>query len=111
MSNIPKRFLEFKKNYVKVARAYEDLGSACHAAGPLDEKTRALVKVALSIGAKLEGGAHSHVRKAMDAKATKEEIRHVAILAIQTLGFPAAMAGMSWIDDVVEGKPKRHSKK
>ncbi|HEY6952480.1 MAG TPA: carboxymuconolactone decarboxylase family protein [Bacteroidota bacterium] len=111
MKAIPKRFVQFKEDYRDVARAYEALGNACHSAGPLDEKTRALVKLAISIGARLEGGAHSHVRKALDAGVTKEELRHVALLAIQTIGFPPAMAAMSWIDDIVKPGASRSRKK
>lgn len=107
MARLPKRYRDFIKNYPTVAEAYERLGEAVHRSGPLDEKTRALLKVALSIGARLEGGAHSHVRKALAAGVKKEELYHVALLAIQTIGFPSAMAGMSWIDDVVEGRPKK----
>ncbi|HCA81228.1 MAG TPA: carboxymuconolactone decarboxylase family protein [Bacteroidetes bacterium] len=108
MRKIPKRYREFTKKYRDIAKAYEELGAACHAAGPLDDKTRALVKLAISIGARLEGGTHSHVRKALDAGASKEELRHVALLAIQTIGFPPAMAAMSWIDDIVnpDGRPR-----
>lgn len=111
MKKIPKRFTEFQKKYPAIAAAYDELGNACHRGGPLDKKTRSLVKFALSAGGKLEGGAHSHIRKALDAGVTVEELRHVSLLAIQTLGFPSAMAAMSWIDDVVEGKPKKRSEK
>lgn len=109
MQKIPKRYKEFSKKYRDVTKAYEALGSACHGAGPLNDRTRALVKFAMSIGARLEGGAHSHVRKALDAGASKEELRHVALLAIPTIGFPSAMAAMSWIDDIVN--PKSHFRK
>lgn len=111
MREIPTRFVQFKEKYRGIAKAYEDLGTACHTAGPLDEKTRALVKLAISIGARLEGGAHSHVRKALDAGATNEELYHVALLAIQTIGFPPAMAAMSWIDDIVKPSANRRKRK
>ena len=107
MAKLPSRYLRFLDQYPEVAEAYEKLGKACHRAGPLNEKTRSLVKLALSIGAGLEGGAHSHVRKALEAGVKKDELYHVAMLAIQTIGFPSAMAGMSWIDDVTEGRPKK----
>ncbi|NUQ22962.1 MAG: carboxymuconolactone decarboxylase family protein [Saprospiraceae bacterium] len=97
---IPKRFTRFMEKYPQIGQAYSDLGEAVHQAGPLDEKTRALVKVAISGGAKLEGGFHSHVRKAIQAGATKEELQHVALLALPTLGFPSMMALLSWIDDI-----------
>ncbi len=70
--------------------AFNDLGERCHEAGPLDEKSRRLVKLALSIGAGLEGATHSAVRNARKAGVTPEEIDHVAVLAISTLGLPAA---------------------
>ncbi len=107
MSKLPKRFLDFTANYPKVAKAYEELGNAVHRSGPLSEKERALVKFAISVGARLEGGAHAHARKALAAGVTEEELYHVALLSMQTIGFPSAMAAMSWIDDVVEGRPKK----
>lgn len=107
MPKLPKRFTDFQKKYPEVAKAYEKLGTAVHSAGPLSDKERALVKFAISVGARLEGGAHAHARKALAAGVTKNELYHVALLAMQTIGFPSAMAAMSWIDDVVEGKPKK----
>ncbi len=102
MSQIPKRYLKFKEDYSDVATAYESMGDAVHKAGPLDEKTRALIKLAVSTGARLEGAVHSHVRKAVKAGASKEEMRQVALLALPTIGFPSMMAALSWIDDIVE---------
>jgi alkylhydroperoxidase/carboxymuconolactone decarboxylase family protein YurZ len=102
MSQIPKRYLKFKENYTDVATAYETMGNAVHNAGPLDEKTRALIKLAISTGARLEGAVHSHVRKAVSAGASKEEMRQVAILALPTIGLPSMMASLSWIDDIIE---------
>jgi AhpD family alkylhydroperoxidase len=108
MAKIPKRFTDFTRKYPEVAAAYEAFGKACHASGPLDNRTRALVKFAISIGARLEGGAHAHVRKALTAGVSPEELRHVAFLAMPTIGFPASMAATSWIDDIIsETKPAR----
>jgi 4-carboxymuconolactone decarboxylase len=98
---IPARFLRFKEEYPDIAGAYAELGDATHGAGPLDEKTRALVKIAISGGAMLEGGFRSHVRKALSAGATEEEIKHVVLLSLPTIGFPATMAQMSWVEEVL----------
>jgi len=46
-----------------------------HKSGPLNEKTRALIKLAISTGAGMEGAVHSHMRKAMEAGCAKAEIR------------------------------------
>jgi len=102
MSQIPKRYLKFMEDYPAIGKAYEDLGAAVHAAGPLNDKTRALVKLAISTGARLEGAVHSHTRKALKAGATKEEMFHVALLSLPTIGLPSMMAALSWIDETVE---------
>ncbi len=100
MAKLPKRFTDFTAAYPSVAKAYESFGTECHTAGPLNEKTRALVKLALAVGARQEGGVHAQVRKALNAGVTIDEMRHVALLAIPTIGFPPAMAALSWIDDL-----------
>jgi len=99
---IPKRYKNFKQDFPDVLDAYESMGDAVHQAGPLDSKTRALLKLAISTGARLEGAVHSHTRKALAAGASKDELRHVAVLSLPTIGFPSMMAALSWIDDVVE---------
>jgi 4-carboxymuconolactone decarboxylase len=108
MPQPPKRFLKFKKQYPRVADAYDELGAAVHKAGSLDEKTRALVKLGISTGARLEGAFHSHVRKALAVGVKPNEIRHAVLLALPTIGLPSMMAALSWIDDVL---PKSNAKK
>ena len=92
----------FESSFPKLWTSYQAFGKACAEAGPLDPRTRRLVKVALSLGAASEGAVHSHVRQALDEGMTPEELRHIALLAITTLGFPTAMAGMSWMNDLFE---------
>jgi alkylhydroperoxidase/carboxymuconolactone decarboxylase family protein YurZ len=109
MARLPKRFTSFAREHAAVLEAYERLGTACHQEGPLDERSRALVKLALSVGAQLEGGVHAQVRKSLELGISPGELRHVAMLAIPTLGFPSAMAALSWIDDLAPRKSRRGS--
>ena len=102
MSNLPERFQKFQKDFPQVAKAYEELGYSVHKAGSLDEKTRALIKLAISTGAGMEGAVHSHTRKAIEAGCVKEDIKQTVMLALPTIGFPATMAAMSWVEDIVE---------
>lgn len=99
----PKRFQEFARRHPEIARAYESLAEATQKAGPLDSKTRCLVKLAIAAGAWREGAVHSHSRRALAAGCTPEEIRHVVLLATTTLGFPSMMAVMTWVEDVLAG--------
>jgi alkylhydroperoxidase/carboxymuconolactone decarboxylase family protein YurZ len=98
---LPGRFLQFQKQFPGVFAAYDALGNATAEAGPLDLKTRALVKLAIAVGSQLEGAIHSHTRRAVEAKCTPEEIRHAIVLATTTLGFPAMMKALSCADDIL----------
>lgn len=102
MARLPKRYVRFFEDFPDVGKAYEAYGESVANAGPLDEKTRCLVKLAMSFGARLEGGAKSHAHKALQAGASVQELRHAALLAAPTLGFPHMMACLSWIDAVLE---------
>lgn len=97
----PIRFQQFGKKYPAVMRAYESLGAATAEAGPLDAKTRALVKLGIATGAWREGAVHSHTRRALAAGCAPDEVRHVVLLGTTTLGFPSMMAGMIWVEDVL----------
>jgi AhpD family alkylhydroperoxidase len=101
MYDLPKKFRDFMEDHPAIAAAYEALGTAVHADGPLNEKTRALIKLGISAGAGLEGALHSHTRKAIEAGATKEEMRHAIILALPTIGLPSTMAALSWLEDII----------
>jgi len=83
---------------------YEKLGEAVSEGGPLNPKTRRLVKLALAIGCGSEGAVHSHVRRGLAEGATAEEMRHVMLLAITTLGLPAAVKALTWMDDILGEK-------
>lgn len=104
MAEIPKKFTDFTKAFPDIAKAYEQLGDAVHQSGPIDQKTRELIKLGISAGAQKEGAVHSHTRKARDAGASEEEIRQAVILTLPTLGMPSMMAALSWVDDVLEKK-------
>jgi 4-carboxymuconolactone decarboxylase len=96
---LPKPVENFRTEYADVWKAFTELGDKCHNAGPLDEKTRRMVKLALCIGAGLEGGTHSAVRNALSSGCTLEEIRHVAVLGTSTIGLPATIRALTWIND------------
>jgi 4-carboxymuconolactone decarboxylase len=101
MRKLPERYTAFVESYPEVGEAYHGLGKSVSQAGPLDKKTQLLVKLGIAIAAGHEGGTHSAVRKALDEGCTPEELRHAALQCLTTIGFPAMMKGMSWVDDVI----------
>ena len=99
--HLPGIYVRFRGDNPGVASALDALGEAVDGAGPLDERTARLVKLGLAVGALAEGSVKSNARKAIAAGARPEEVRQVAMLAITTCGFPAAIAGVGWIDEVL----------
>ncbi len=100
-STLPSSIQNLRKSYPAVWKHFEQLGEACHEAGPLDERTRRIAKVAIAAAAQTEGGLHSAVRTARAAGVSAEEIRHAILLTLTTIGFPRAMAALSWAEDVL----------
>ena len=43
-------------------------------------------------------------RRALAENMTPDEVRHVGLLALTTIGFPHTVAGLGWIDDVIASK-------
>jgi len=101
--SIPSAYQQMKTINPQMLAAYEAFAASC-AAGPLDAKTIALVKLAVSIAAGLEGAAHSHARKAVEAGCTRDELLHVANLTAPTIGWPAMMRGREWVTDVTDAE-------
>jgi len=101
MSQPPSTYMEFKKEYPEITKIYEELGEHCQNAGPLTVQERAFAKLAIAVGAGLEGAVHSHARRALDAGASGDAIRHVVLLSLTTIGFPSMIRTLTWINDVL----------
>jgi alkylhydroperoxidase/carboxymuconolactone decarboxylase family protein YurZ len=103
LEQLPRPYLEFRDRFPELARAYDKLGETAHQSGPLDDKTRQLIKQVLSIGAGNEGSVHPHTRRATQAGATREEVFHVVVLAVTSIGFPSAVAAYTRVTDELKG--------
>ena len=101
---LPKMYTSIRERYEELADAVENLGKAARASGPVDEKTSHLIQLAAAAAIRSEGSVHSHVRRAIEAGAKKDEVYHTLILLTSTIGFPAVSAAMSWADDVISKK-------
>ena len=100
---LPSAYRRFADDQPRIMKAYEELSTATLAEGPLDRRHAELVKIGITIGAGLEGATHSHVRRALEAGATPDEVRHAIRLALTTVGFPSMMAALGWANDVIDG--------
>ncbi len=103
---LPGNFLRFKRAHPDVYEAFEELGRRIHEAGTLSERERRLVKLGIAVGLGTEGGVHSAVRFALAGGCSREDISHAVRLAITTIGWPRALAAMSWVEDCFNERKK-----
>jgi len=101
-SKKPVFYQTMKKQHPAFFEALESLGEAVRKAGPLDDKTIHLVQLAGAAATRSEGAVHSHTRRALEAGASPEEIRHALIALTSTIGFPNVTAALSWAEDMLK---------
>ena len=96
MKDLHEAFTTFRKEFPEIYAGHEALGRKIHEkAGPLPEKTRWLIKVAVSGASGHTIALETHIAKARKAGATEDEIKHTLLLIIQTAGFPTFMEAYS----------------
>lgn len=108
MDYFPISFERFKKEFPEIQKEYEKLAALCHGAGPLDEKTRRLVKLGIAIGLGSQGAIKSHTRRAIVSGISPEEIRHAVLLSLTTIGFPKMISAMNNVVEAFEEGPTKH---
>jgi alkylhydroperoxidase/carboxymuconolactone decarboxylase family protein YurZ len=96
---LPRHPSRFRSAHPEIYDAFEELGRLLHETGSLSERDRRLVKLGIAIGVGAEGGVHSAVRQALAGGCSREDVEHAVRLAITTVGWPRAMAALSWITD------------
>ena len=101
---LPNVYQRIRDRFPELLERLDALGDAADSAGPLDDRTRRLVKLGIAVGGLAEGAVRSNARRALDAGASPEEVLHVAALAVSTRGFPAAVAAFSWIEEVLAAR-------
>ncbi|MBI5017151.1 MAG: carboxymuconolactone decarboxylase family protein [Deltaproteobacteria bacterium] len=92
MEDLHAVFSQFKERFPEIQRKEAELGAAIHErGGPLPEKVRWLLKVAISAATRHGRALETHLAKAREAGASEDEILHVLLLLIPTCGFPTFM--------------------
>lgn len=100
MKDTPKPYARFRAKFPKILEKNEELGTYIHEhGGPLDERTRWLIKLGISAAGRHQTGVTTHAAKARAAGATEEEIIHALLLVIPTCGFPTFMEAYDQVAD------------
>jgi AhpD family alkylhydroperoxidase len=104
----PQTFRDFVARFPVLGEAHQRVGREVESLGPLDTKQCALIKIGISLGAGLESALRSHVRRATQAGATREEIEQAILLGMNTVGFPRTVAAWSWANQQFERDADEH---
>ena len=102
--HLPKVYVDFTERYPEVAAAQGELARRLREASPFDEVTNRLIKLALAIGSESEGAVRSNARKALQAGASPDDLRAVALQAVTTCGFPTCVAALRWLQEVFDAQ-------
>ena len=97
-------FEVFANTFPEVTQAYRAMKSAYGAAGPLDERTKQLIQVAIMVSIGSEGGTRDHVGFALDAGASAEEVRQAVLMVLGPAGMSCTSTGLAWANEVIASR-------
>ncbi len=100
---LPEHFKKFVDRYPSIWQAHQKLTEATAESGPLDRKTRELIKVAISATANQETAVERHAVMAAQEGAKQEEVYQAILQLITIVGFPRASAALKWAERALTG--------
>ncbi|XAL99899.1 carboxymuconolactone decarboxylase family protein [Phycisphaeraceae bacterium D3-23] len=106
---LPGTYRKFVARFPELGDTHERIAQVVQDCGPLDDKACSLIKIGISLGAGLESAVRSHVRRAVEAGATEQEIEQALMLGMNTVGFPRTVAAWSWAQVQFERNRKEQS--
>ena len=102
MDTIADNLNYFKEKHAEIYEAYSEYGRRLHEeGGPLEDKERWLIKVAISTSCQNPYALKTHIRKALASGSTREEVEHAILLCATTAGFPKTMEGILILREVL----------
>lgn len=103
MDSIKENLKYFTDRHGDIYEAYRSYGKAIDEdGGPLEEKTKRLIKVAISATIQNEYSLTTHMKKALKAGCSLEEIEHTLLLVAPTAGFPAMMKALMTLREEIK---------
>ncbi|QOJ18255.1 MAG: carboxymuconolactone decarboxylase family protein [Phycisphaeraceae bacterium] len=94
----PKKMGAMKRQMPEVGAAFHALHQPLMAEGAIDEKTKELIALGISIAIRCEACIYAHIQRAMKLGATRPEILDAAGVAVVMQGGP----GYVYVPKVIE---------
>jgi 4-carboxymuconolactone decarboxylase len=102
MEHLPDVYQHFERAFPQVHSAHQDPRESLLRGRPPRRADGPARQARNRLGAQAEGAVRSHTRRALTEGESREQVRHVGLLALTTIGFPHTVAGLSWIEEVIE---------
>lgn len=97
-------FEVFAESFPEVTKAYRAMKSAYGAGGPLDNRSKQLIQVAIMVAIGSEGGTRDHVGFALDAGAAPDEIRQAILMVLGPAGMSRTSVGIQRANEVIRSR-------
>ncbi|MBI5746762.1 MAG: carboxymuconolactone decarboxylase family protein [Nitrospirae bacterium] len=107
VKELPKSLQAFIKTHPKVWEAHQMLGVACKDSGPLNDKTLELIKIGISGARENMTSFKTHVRLALRAGVSKDEIEHTILQLLPATGINTMMMELLWAREVIADEKGR----
>lgn len=94
----------FGEEFPEIYEAYDQLVKKCHEKGPLDQKTRQLIKIAVASASYLENTVKANTARAIRMGITREEIEQAILITMPMVGYPKMVAALGWCRQAIGGQ-------
>lgn len=94
----------FGEQFPEIYRAYDELVKKCHAKGPLDQKTKQLIRISVASASYLENTVKANTARAIRMGITQEEIEQAILITMPTVGYPKMVAALNWCRQATGGQ-------
>lgn len=84
---------ELTRSHPEAMKGFKALGAATYADGALSRKTKELIALALSIGARCDGCVAYHARRLFELGVDRQEVVEAVGIALQMGGGPSMVYG------------------
>ena len=95
-------FEVFARTFPEVVESYRAMKKTYGDAGPLEEKTKQLIQVAIMVDINSESVTLDHTGLALDAGASVDEVRQAVLMALGPAGMSSTSIGLKWANEVIE---------
>lgn len=110
MRELPPTLKDLQRRHPRIWEAHEGLSQACLEAGPLPRKTALLVKVGIAAASRKKTPLATHIRSALEAGATPEEVEHAILLTATTQGLSTMMEALEESREVISSYRKKKAR-